>query len=59
MGCYAGVPLTGTMNTITLEQSQNGFDGFFKRTVNNDDFVGDGWFVYMFTRKAVLTLEIH
>jgi hypothetical protein len=30
MGCYAGVPLTGTMNTITLEQSQNGFDGFLK-----------------------------
>lgn len=45
MGCYAGVPPTGTMTTITLEQSQDGMEGFFKLTVNTDDFVGEGWLV--------------
>ncbi len=40
--CYIGVPPSGTMTTISLQDSQNGVEGFFKLTLSPQGISGEG-----------------
>lgn len=41
--CYVSIPATGTMTTISVDDAQNGLEGFFSLSVNPLDFEGVGF----------------
>ncbi len=41
--CYIGIPPTGVMETITLAQSQDGFEGFFSLSISHNDVEAEGY----------------
>ncbi|MBD3638480.1 MAG: T9SS type A sorting domain-containing protein [Crocinitomicaceae bacterium] len=41
-GCYPGIPNSGTMQSITTNDAQNGVYGFFKLTINPEAIAGSG-----------------
>ena len=43
VSCYVGVPATGVMKSITLEEAENGTEGFFNLTVSHNNIDGGGF----------------
>ena len=45
-GCYVGIPNSGIMDPITVEQAQDGFMGFLKLNITASTFYGEGDVVF-------------